>query len=229
MLQTTKIKGLTTELQCQLYFTQFGYNISVPLTEDCKYDFILDIGTRLLRIQVKTASISSAQTGITFSVKSSHLSTKGSISKNYTEQDIDFFATYFNDMCYLIPVSRCGKAQKTLLFNQPAKLTAGDWIKDFEAPKILEQLLNNSEALNVITAESQTSIDQSKIKIKREVIKIHQYSLKGEYLNTYSSYSEAARTIGVQCRNGGSHISEVCSNKRQTAYGFKWKREIIEE
>ena len=35
-----KIKGLTTELQCQTYFTQKGYNVSVPLGEDCRYDRI---------------------------------------------------------------------------------------------------------------------------------------------------------------------------------------------
>ena len=46
----SKIKGLTTELQCQLFFTSLGYNVSVPLGEDCKYDFIVDIDGQLLRI-----------------------------------------------------------------------------------------------------------------------------------------------------------------------------------
>ena len=38
-----KIKGLTTELQCQTYFTQKGYNVSVSLREYFRYDLIVYI------------------------------------------------------------------------------------------------------------------------------------------------------------------------------------------
>lgn len=223
MLQPTKIKGLTTELQCQLYFTQFGYNISVPLTEDCKYDFILDVNNRLFKIQVKTASLTKANTGISFSTRSTHLSTNGSVYHNYKEEEIDFFATYYNNICYLIPLSKCGISTKTLLFNPPKGLLQGDWIEDYEAPKILKFIFENEDQFDIC----QSKIDINKIKIKKEVVKIHQYSLDGEYLNTYSSYAEAGRIVGASDRS--SHISQVCSGKRKTAYGFIWKKEIIEE
>ena len=49
-MNETKRKGLTTELQCQLYFTELGYNVSVPLGEDCKYDMIVDFNGILKRI-----------------------------------------------------------------------------------------------------------------------------------------------------------------------------------
>ena len=44
----TKIKGLTTELLCQAYLTSLGYNISIPIGEDCRYDMILDLNGKLL-------------------------------------------------------------------------------------------------------------------------------------------------------------------------------------
>jgi hypothetical protein len=39
----SKIKGTINELQAQCYFLALGYNVSVPVCEDCKYDFIADI------------------------------------------------------------------------------------------------------------------------------------------------------------------------------------------
>ena len=53
----SKRKGLVTELQCQTYLTNLGFNVSVPLGEDCSYDLIVDIEGLLLRIQVKTCQI----------------------------------------------------------------------------------------------------------------------------------------------------------------------------
>lgn len=38
----------------------------------------------------------------------------------------------------------------------------------------------------------------------------------------YSCPSEAAKGIGKKANNAG-HITEVCQNKRQTAYGYHWK------
>ena len=45
-----KQQGLTTELQCQLFFTELGYNVSIPLGEDCRYDMIVDFDGILCRI-----------------------------------------------------------------------------------------------------------------------------------------------------------------------------------
>ena len=55
MLNETQLKGLTTELQCQLYFTQLGYNVSIPIAQDCRYDMIIDVNDILYKIQVKTS------------------------------------------------------------------------------------------------------------------------------------------------------------------------------
>lgn len=214
MLQETKIKGLTTELQCQISFTQLGYNISVPLSEDCRYDFIADINGKLLRVQVKTCR--EEENGIIFSTKSSHLSAQGSIQHSYSDEDIDVFATYYNNQCYLIPVKQCGVSSKKLLFTKNSNNQTGDLLEDYQLLKTLSKITTTISINN-----NKQVVDLDKIKFKKEVIKIKQYSLNGEYLNTYSSYAEASKAIGVE--RGGSHISQVANGKRKTAYGFVWK------
>ena len=99
-MNETKIKGLTTELQCQLFFTSLGYNVSIPLGEDCKYDLIVDIENELYKIQVKTCH--EEENGIEFRTKSSYLTSNGTVSNGYSKKDIDFFATFYQNECYLI-------------------------------------------------------------------------------------------------------------------------------
>lgn len=55
---------------------------------------------------------------------------------------------------------------------------------------------------------------------------VNQYSLEGEYLQSFPSAKAAAASLGKisSTSNGASsHISDVCRGKRKTAYGYKWK------
>ena len=199
-----------------------GYNVSVPLSEDCRYDFIADIEGKLIRVQVKTCR--EEDNGIIFNTKSSHLSAQGSVQHSYSENDIDVFATYYNNQCYLVPVNQCGISTKKLLFKKNSCNQTGDLLSDYEFLKILSKITTQN---NEKQQEEKIINNSDKIKFKKEVIKIKQYSLDGEYLNTYSSYADASRAIGVE--RGGSHISQVVNGKRKTAYGFVWKMEKEEE
>lgn len=225
MLQETKRKGLATELQCQLFFTQLGYNISVPLGEDCRYDFILDVQGKLLRVQVKTCR--EENNGIVFKVQSTHLSaTKGSISHSYTKNDIDVFATFYNNQCYLIPIEDCGVSTKKLLFNKNSIMQSGSYIKDFEALKILNNLIDKNQMENEDEYKKEIQTDKILFK-KNNNFYVKQYSMEGEFLNQYLNYAEAARAIGA--KKGNTHISEAANGKRKSAYGFLWKVEINKE
>lgn len=112
----TKAKGLATELLCQAYLTSLGYNISIPIGEDCRYDFILDINGSLQRIQVK--SCQETENGLTFSTRSITTSGHHNINHPYTKEEIDFISIYYNDQCYLIPVEEFeGKLSRSLSFT----------------------------------------------------------------------------------------------------------------
>lgn len=54
---------------------------------------------------------------------------------------------------------------------------------------------------------------------------VNQYDLEGNFIQTFECLRDAERYLGKA--KGGSHISEVCKGKRQTAYGYKWK--FVEE
>lgn len=107
----TNIKGTITELKCKTYFLELGYIVSTP-DAPTRYDFILDTGNRLLKIQVKTCRSNDEK--IYFSTCSNHF-VKGHITRtDYLNDNIDYFCTWFDNKCYLVPVLECGKTEKSL-------------------------------------------------------------------------------------------------------------------
>ena len=120
---TSKQKGNLTELQVITYLYGLGYQCSLPYGENSRYDLIADIDNHLIRIQVKTSSI-----------------------KKGTKNDIEFFATYWENQCYLIPVSECS-CQKTLRFCYPPNgqkqgiSLAENYIAEKQIQKIKEEVI----------------------------------------------------------------------------------------
>lgn len=116
---TNKQKGIVTELQCITAFNQLGYHVSIPYGENSRYDFIADIDGLLIRVQVKTSHYKDEdKSAIIFSCRSSHTNSHETKNIKYTNKEIDFFCTYFENQCYLIPVNECS-VEKTLRFSPP--------------------------------------------------------------------------------------------------------------
>jgi len=54
---------------------------------------------------------------------------------------------------------------------------------------------------------------------------VNQYSLDGEYIQSFPSALAAARALGKitpTSKGASSQISSVCRGKRKSAYGYKW-------
>lgn len=113
-------KGKITELQVAEKFLQLGYQVNQPLVSDSRYDFVVDIKGKLLKIQVKTSKISEEQDYFEIATCSSHTNTKGTINHTYSKNEIDYFATIYNDECYIIPVEE-GAARAIRLRLKPTK------------------------------------------------------------------------------------------------------------
>ena len=111
--------GEITEQQVALEFLKLGYLISKPLVQSSRYDFIVDINHKLYKIQVKTSTPKEENAFIEFATSTSHTNTKGTINLSYSEEDVDFFATIYNNVCYLIPYSNCGKRAQRLRLIPP--------------------------------------------------------------------------------------------------------------
>ena len=102
-------KGEITELQVAQAFLSKGIQVSKPLVSDSRYDFIVDINHTLLRIQVKTCNLENLSDGfISFKTCSTHTNTKRTVVHSYSKEDVDYFATYYNNNCYIVPVEKVG-------------------------------------------------------------------------------------------------------------------------
>ena len=144
---SSKQKGNLTELQCITAFYEKGYAVSIPYGENSRYDFIADIQGKLIRVQVKTSSIKNDDpTAISFSCRSTRVNSSGSISKKYSEEEIDYFATFWNGQCYLVPVQECSIG-KTLRFAPPknGQIKGITFATEYELSKQIDKITKKEE------------------------------------------------------------------------------------
>lgn len=144
MILDTKQKGNLTELQCITACYELGYNVSIPYGENSRYDFVLDVDGKLLKVQVKTSrnkkAIKNPNDAIVFTCRSSNTNASGNTYHRYTKDQIDYFATYWNGKCYLVSVEECS-VEKTLWFSSPAngQKSMISMASDYELAKTLNK------------------------------------------------------------------------------------------
>ena len=133
--------GNLTELQCITAFYALGCDVSIPFGNSQKYDIIIDYKNHLYKVQIKHAN---DKNGELFSIKTrwqGH-NTNGYTQTSYTKEDIDFFATYYKDNLYLIPVEECSGAEKNLRIIPPknGQIKGINFAKDYLAKEVLKRL-----------------------------------------------------------------------------------------
>ena len=140
----TKQVGNLTELKCISFLYELGCSISIPFGNSDKYDFIMDYQNKLYKIQCKYAhEIIDNEKVVAIQFKTiwqSHNSNGYTINK-YNPDEVDYFATYYNGNCYLVPSTQCSNAK--ILRIEPPKnnqLNGINFLKDYEAFKILSSL-----------------------------------------------------------------------------------------
>lgn len=86
---------------------ELGYTISKPLSQDTKYDFVLDVKGKMFRIQVKSTSSRNTKRGIKLFAYNALICSGRSVKKIYSEKQIDYVAVYVVpcDTWYLIPIA----------------------------------------------------------------------------------------------------------------------------
>ena len=137
--------GEITEQQVAIEFLKLGYMVSKPLVQNSRYDFVLEVQNKLYKVQVKTATAKENDSFIEFATSTSHTNTQGTINKSYTSDEVDFFATFYNGQCYLIPIAVCGKrAQRLRLVPTKNGQTAGiTFAKDYTLEETLKRVLTD--------------------------------------------------------------------------------------
>ena len=142
MEYTTNQKGLITEMEVALYLIKLGYDVSQPLNADSKYDLIVDTGQQLLRLQVKTSHLSkTANNSIVFKCRSiTGRKENGELKTHYySPNDVDYFATFWDEKVYLVPVNECS-SEKTLHLDKSRIQSNFSYAEDFTAEEVLKAL-----------------------------------------------------------------------------------------
>lgn len=134
---TTQQKGITTEMFVAAKLLQLGYNVSQPFCQDSKYDLIVDVNNHLYRLQVKTSRLITDNT-IVFNCRSTTKNSQTNKSRYYQESEIDYFATYWDNEVFLIPVSECSSEKRLHLI--PVKQSNQTYAYDYLASEVLKSL-----------------------------------------------------------------------------------------
>lgn len=110
----TQIQGAVIEQKCFLKCIEQGWIVSKPLFDNARYDFLLDTGNKIYKIQVKSSRWNESHTGFSFNGYSQHSTGNGNKRMKYTNQEIDYFMTEFEGQFYLYPAPEQGLTAKTL-------------------------------------------------------------------------------------------------------------------
>lgn len=111
--------GDIAEMKFQLQAALRGFAISKPFGGSSQYDYILDNGTKLFRVQVKSCMRSQkGNTKATYQIGS-----KMNGNKPYTEKEIDVLVAYsFDADCWwIVPVDEIG-GRLSLVFSEVSEL-----------------------------------------------------------------------------------------------------------
>ena len=139
---TTKDIGNITEVSCMLEFMKLGIPVLIPYGDCQRYDFVVEINNKFYRIQAKTANTNYIEDGyISFKCDNTTTQNGKTIHHSYTENEIDFFSTFYNGQCYLIPVGESSK-EKRLRFIPPknGQIKGINFAADYELEKVVKNL-----------------------------------------------------------------------------------------
>lgn len=111
-------------------FLKIGIPVSVPLSDNLRYDLVVEKEGVLLKIQCKTGRLRGDV--IEFNTASSHFKT---YKRTAYRKDVDLFAVYCEEVdgVYLVPVSEVGETEGYLRIADPIKKRPGQrFAKDFQ-------------------------------------------------------------------------------------------------
>jgi hypothetical protein len=105
--KNTKITGERSEANFLNRAASLGFGVAKPWGDSLRYDFVLDNGERLWRVQVKCTECLRAQA---YETRATYTTGKGRAV--YTRADIDFIAAHIVplDIWYILPVEVCEPA-----------------------------------------------------------------------------------------------------------------------
>ena len=90
--------GAASELYVAYKATESGFIVSYPLFTQSKYDLLIDIGSKILKVQVKKATKSAARGHEFIQIRLG-----GCGRSEYKENDYDYVAMVYNKHVWMLP------------------------------------------------------------------------------------------------------------------------------
>ena len=113
-----------------------GYRVLRPLSANQRYDLVLDLGDRFLRVQCKTGRLRGG--AIVFSTRSVRSNRNGTFVRSYTDEaDVFLVHCPATDRIYAVPVGESGVLKAaSLRVTAPANGQSKGirWAVDYELP-----------------------------------------------------------------------------------------------
>ncbi len=135
----SKQKGNITELETMLAFMKLGYTVLTPYGDCNRYDFVVEVNGKFLKMQSKTSKEENDGATFKFSCRSCNRQNGKIIHHQYSEDEIDYFVTTFKNKVYIVPVKECG-SDKRLRLIPPANnnISNVNWAKDYELEEVVK-------------------------------------------------------------------------------------------
>ena len=128
--------GTRTEGIVLAALLEHGFDVLIPFGNRAKYDFVVDDGTRLRRVQCKTAQRGTTNDALRFNTYCLSASHRGRRRKQSYRGLVDLFAVHYpaNGCVYLVPAEETPACGECYLRLAPAKngQTSGiRWASDY--------------------------------------------------------------------------------------------------
>ena len=154
-------KGNAAELAIAAEAANLGLSVLKPLTEHERYDLVLGIGERLLRVQCKWASMRGDVVKVNLG-SSYHSPTRGYVRTTYGVEEVDAIAAYCHVLrkCYLLPIDRFAGKNAIHLRIAPARnnqRASLNWATAYEFPGAVAQLEERRHGMAEVRGSSPLS------------------------------------------------------------------------
>jgi hypothetical protein len=140
---TPSQKGAAAEAAITAAVIQLGLTVLRPLCEGRRYDLIVDLEPRLLRVQCKLARRTNGVLAI--GLQTSRCTPRGYVRTSYSSAEIDAIGAYSPELgkCYLLPMSAISARRSLYLRLEPTGNNQAEgitWAHDHELEPAVERL-----------------------------------------------------------------------------------------
>jgi prevent-host-death family protein len=187
-------KGNVAELAIATEAAKLGLSVLKPLTEHERYDLVIGVGARLLRVQCKWAKLQ--RDVVAVKLTTSRRGAAGYVRTTYTAEEIDAIGAYCEalDECFLIPIDIVDGQGLIHLRLAPARngqRAALNWAAEYRLGAVaqLAERCRGTAEVRGSNPLSSTSTDPSRAPCEEEV-GAH------EFRNHFGIYMERAAAGG---------------------------------